>query len=321
MSTLPTQVRPGDPISSSLMNAILDTLANLQGGPVGTETVPNVFGMFLSDARLAIQQSGSQLMLGFTLDVSGAVVDPLAAANAQLVVLNQNPPADARVSVNTPVNMVVSRSAVGSGPPPPPPPPPAITRTETSGGVVSTTFPVGSSFAIVGNNFNVNPALDTVKFNNVAAASVAVDLANPSGRLLVAVPAGIPGAPVNPGDASLPGVQLTVQTPGASAASTTVTISAPVPNAPAISSVTPATQFETSDITIAGSNFGAAPTVSIRGVQAQIKSATASQIVATVPEFADVHLGDPPITVTLVVTVPGVGDVPFGGTFKVRGAN
>ena len=101
MATLPLYVQPGDVVSSELINAILEALAKLQVAPGGTQVVPNLLGAALSDARAILAQPARQLSLGFTVDVSGASVEPFAAANANLMVLNQSPAADARVAPNT----------------------------------------------------------------------------------------------------------------------------------------------------------------------------------------------------------------------------
>src|SRR5262249_36127012 len=147
MATLPAQVRPGDLVSSDVMNAILERLAQLGGGGVtGTQVVPNVFGSFLGDARAAILQPGRQLLLGFTYDVTGAAVDPLSSANFNLIVLNQSPAGNTLVAPSTPVNLVVSQALASSGGGTTPPP--TITRTETAGGVAATSFAVNGTLAI-----------------------------------------------------------------------------------------------------------------------------------------------------------------------------
>jgi IPT/TIG domain len=317
MGTLPTQVQPGEVISSDLLNAILDELARLGGtvGPGGTQIVPNVFGTLLGDARAMILQPARQLALGFTYDVSGAAIDPLAAANFNLIVLSQSPPPDARVAPNTPVNLVVSRAGSGTTPTTQPP---TISRTETPTGTVTTSFPVNAPMVIVGTNFSATASQNTVTLNNVPA-TVSADPADPTRRLLVVVPPGIPGAPVNPGDPALPNVTVRVQTPAATQATTTITITAPVAGQPTISSVTPATQTENSNITIAGTNFAATAQVLIRGTGAPIVTRTSTEIVATVPNFADILQGAV-IPVSLTVLVPGVGEATFAGTFRVRGA-
>lgn len=315
---LPSQVQPGDVMSSDLINAILDALAQLQGGPGGgTQTVPNLFGSLLSEARAILLQPGRQLTLGFTLDVAGAAVDPLAAANANLVVLNQSPPAQMRVAPGTPINLVVSRAA-GSVPNPGNQPP-TISRTETVSGVASTSFAVNTPLAIVGTNFSATAAQNTVTFNNVPAASVNPDPVDPTRRLLVVVPTGIPGAPATGGAPPLAGVVIRIVTPNGTPATTQITVTAPVAAQPTISNVTPAAQLEGNNITITGTNFTAAAQVRIRGTTAAIVSANATTIVATVPNFPDIPQG-PVVSATVIVSVPGFSDIAYTGTFNVVGA-
>jgi hypothetical protein len=317
MAALPTQVRPGDVITSDLINAILEKLAEVGPGVGGTQVVPNVFGTFLGEARATILQPSRQLTLGFVFDVTGASVDPAAGANFNLIVLNQNPPADSLVVPNTPVNLVVSQAVSGTSPAPPPSP--TITRTETPTGTVTTSFPVGGTVAIVGTNFSSITAQNIVTFNNVPAASLTNDPADSSHRLFAVVPTGIPGAPVNPGDSALAGVVISVRNQGDTAATTSITVSAPVPAQPTIASVTPAIQREGDNITIVGTNYTPAAQVRIRNTLATIVGTpTATTIVATVPDFADIPQGAL-VTAGVVVSIPGVGDVTFTGTFRIRG--
>jgi hypothetical protein len=320
MATLPTQVRPGDVISSELMNAILEALSQLQGGIGGTQVVPNLFGATLLNARGSILQPGRQLQLGLVVDVSGAAIDPLATVNNALIVLNQNPAAEARVDPGTPVNLLVSRASSGGSSPPVNPP--TIARTETPGGSVSTSFAVGATVAIVGTGFSATASQNAVTFNDRPAASVASDPADPTRRLLVVVPTQITGAPVNPGDAALNGVVLRVNTTGAGQAQTTITVTAPVPSQPTISQVAPLIQDEGANITITGTNFTSNTQVRIRNVVATIVGTpTATTIVATVPQFADIQPGSP-VSAAIVVSVPASPsplEVSFSGTFRVRG--
>jgi hypothetical protein len=317
MATLPAQVRPGDLISSDLMNAILERLSQMGGGGVsGTQVVPNVFGAFLGDARAAILQPGRQLMLGFTFDITGAAIDPLSSANFNLIVLNQSPPGGSLVAPNTQVNLVVSQQLAGGGGGTTPPP--TITRTETVGGTAATSFAVNGSLAIVGTNFSATASQNTVTFDGTPG-TVASDPADPTRRLIVNVPTGIPGAPVNPGDAPKAGVVLSVRRLGGEPVTTTVTITAPVANQPTIATVNPATQFENQNVTITGTNFAANAQVRVRGTLATIVGTpTATTIVFTVPDFGDITPGTP-VTASLVVTIPTVGDVSFSGTFRIRG--
>lgn len=323
MATLPTQVRPGDVITSDLMNAILDAIGKLQGTPTGTQQVPNVFGAALGDARSTILQPSRQLALDFVFDVSGASIDPLVAANAALVVLNQTPAGGTMVAPGTPVSLVVSRAAGST--PPPAPNPPTITRTETPTGTATSSFAVGASLVIAGQNFSALASQNTVTFNNVPAASVVNDPADPTRRLIVAVPSTIPGAPTSGGGAPLTNVSLRVATPNTTPATTTITVTAPVAAQPTINGVTPATQFEGSNITIAGTNFTQNAQVLIRNQNASVVSRTATAIVVTVPDFPDVLPG-PPVPATIVVSIPNQADpqnpltVTFNGSFTVRGS-
>lgn len=314
MATLPKQVQPGDVISSELMNAILAQLAELgELGPAGTQVVPSVLGTRLADARALITQPSRQLVLGFVIDVSGAAVDPFQAANAGAIVLNQSPAADARVAPNTSVSLVVTEASTA------PVPAPTITRTETPTGTVATAFSVNATMVVVGTGFAAVASQNTVMFNGTRATTVTADPADPTRRLLVVVPPGIPGAPVNPDDSDLPGVVVSVQPLGSAAATTTITVTAPEASQPTISSVSPASPFERQNITIVGTNFVDAARVLIRDEPATIVSITPTQIVATVPDFPDINPGAPPVPSSLVVSIPGVGDTPFTGTFRVRG--
>lgn len=320
MATLPLQVRPGDIISSDLLNAMLAALADLQGSGIGgTQAVPNVFGLFLGDARTALAQPGLQLTLGFAFDVNGAAVDATVAANQNLIVLNQSPVADARVAPNTPVNLVVSAASSSGGSQPVPAP--TITRFETAGGVAGATFAVGTTMVIVGTNFSATAAQNTVLFNTRSAPATP-DPVDPTRRLVVVVPTGIPGGPVNPGDPALNNVAVSVTRSGnGTAASASITVNAPSATTPTIATVAPASQFETQNITITGTNFGAGVQVFIRNTAATVVSATTTQIVATVPDFADVLPG-PPVAASVRVSVPPGGnanEATFNG-FSVRGA-
>lgn len=320
MAMLPTQVRPGDVISSELMNAILDALFQLQGNIGGTQVVPNLFGATLLNARGSILQPGRQLQLGLVVDVSGASIDPMATINNALIVLNQNPGAEARVAPGTPVNLLVSRASSGSQNPPANPP--TIARTETAGGTVATSFAVGATVVVVGTGFSATASQNTVTFNDRPAASVANDPADPTRRLLVVVPIQITGAPVNPGDAALNGVVLRVTTQGAGQVQTSITVTAPVPSQPTISQINPLIQDEGANITITGTNFTSNTQVRIRNTTATIVGTpTATTIVATVPQFADIQPG-PPVAAAVVVVVPASPtplEVNFTGTFRVRG--
>ena len=313
---LPTQVHPGDVISSDLMNAILAKLATLGGGVVGSQVVPNVFGLFLVDAIAVIQQPSRQLRLGFVFDVNGAAVDPLAPANQNLVVLNQNPAGDSRTDPNAPVNLVVAASGTSSAPPAPAP---TVTGTQTPGGVATSSFAAGSTLVIVGTNFSAIASRNSVTFNGVPATSIVPLPADPTRRLQVVIPPGIPGAPTAPGNPPLANVSVTVRVAGnAAAPSTPITITAPVAAQHTIAAVAPGSQFEGLQVVITGTNFTNTAQVFIRDVAAASTFGNATSITATVPNFADVQT-NALVAAPVRIEIAGNASVVFNG-FNVRGA-
>lgn len=325
MATLPLQVRPGDIISSDLMNAILETLADLNGSGIsGTQVVPNVFGALLGDARAAILSPTRQLAMGFVLDSTGAVIDPLAPSNATRIVLNQSPVAEARVGPGTTVNLVVSGS---SGTAPSGGLAPTITRTETPLGAATSSFRVGESLVLVGTNFSTTSSQNIVSFNG-RPATVSNDPSDATRRLNVVVPTGITGAPVNVGDPPLAGVQLAVTTPGGGPVSITVTITAPsgVP-LPTISGFSNAARIEGQTVVINGTNFSTTASrnqVTIGGVAAAVNSATATALTVTVPQLPNLAATQSRIC-QVVVTVRDasnniIGTVTAPTTLTVVGA-
>ncbi|MCO6435109.1 PASTA domain-containing protein [Nitrosomonas nitrosa] len=314
MATLPPHVKPGDLITADLINALLDEIALLQeiGERPGTQVVPNVFGTFLRDARALITQPARQLTLGFIFDVSGAAIDPFASQNANLIVLNQSPAADARVLPNTPVNLVVSQSTSSSTPTEPAP---TITRLETVTGTVTTSFPVNATMVIVGANFSANAAQNVVRFDGIPA-TVIMDPTDPTRRLFAVIPTGIPGAPVASSDPPKTGVVVMLQIQNGSPVTTNITVSPPLDTQPRISGISPTTQFENSNITITGVNFAATAQVLIRDVNATIVGTpTNNQIIATVPDFGFPE--GPPVPSSVKVVVGDAEDI-FLGTFRVR---
>jgi hypothetical protein len=172
---------------------------------------------------------------------------------------------------------------------------------------------------IVGTNFNATASQNTVRFNTVPATSVIPDPADPSHRLQVVIPTGIPGAPSTPGNPPLPGVTVSVSVTGnAAAPMTTITINAPVPSQHTITSVAPGIQFETQTITITGTNFVSSAQVFIRNVAAASVFQNATSLSATVPSYADVPT-NAVVAAPLRVVIAGNSDAVFNG-FSVRGA-
>jgi hypothetical protein len=273
--------------------------------------VPDVFGRTVSQARSLLTQPSVNLALGTAIDTFGAAVDPNTTAGAARLVIGQSPVAGTRVPVGSPVNLVIAAQGTVT-----PPPPPTITRTETATGTAATSFRVGDTIAIVGTNFNVVTSQNAVTFDGRAAASVTADAADPTRRLLVVVPTGIPSGPVNPGDPDKAGVVVSVSVAGSAAATTTITVRAPsgVPQ-PSITSFTNP-QFVGSAVTVIGQNFSttaARNVVSLGGVAATVTSATATQIVFTVPNFADLSMVSGSVkVVTIMLTVNDAGGTAIG---------
>lgn len=309
---LPPKVLPGQLISADFMNAIIDELTRLRGETStggGTVPVNNLFGMTVAQVRALMQQSTTLITLGAVLDADGAGVDILAPANAGLIVLSQSPQPGTLVNPGTPVNLVVSRASTGGGTIPPLPNP-TITRFESISGVVGNTFRVGDSFVIVGTNFATSMSQNSVTVGGVAATVVS-DPGNPTQRLVVTVPTGIPGAPTTPTGTPLANVAIIVTRTGAPPVAQNITVNGPSATpAPVITTFTQVTVVGSS-LTINGSNFGntaALNRVFLSGtraagsptnpagtptgtIPATIVSASPSQIVVTVPDFGDLPAG------------------------------
>jgi hypothetical protein len=308
-------VLPGEVIRASLINQLIDA-ANAGTGPapIGVP-VPDLFGRTLDQARSLLTQPSTNLALGSVLDVFGAVVDPSAPGSGSRFVLNQSPSTGTYVPIGSPVNVVVA--APGSTPTPPPP---AIIRTETLTATVTSSFRVGESFVIVGSGFNVAAGLNSVTIGGQPVATVLPDPANPTQRLIVAVPTGIPGAPVNPTDPPLPNVQVAVRNQGSTPGTFTITVLPPsaVP-LPDIISFLPSSQFVGSNVTIGGANFSSDITRNIVTLSstpptnAVVVSANTGQIVFTVPDLPG--LGAPSgstLSVFITVTVNDSGGTAIG---------
>jgi hypothetical protein len=312
---IPTQVNPGEVITSDLMNAILAQLATLGGPPAGSQAVPNVFGFFLADAIAAIQSPSRQLRLGFVLDSNGAAIDALASANQNLIVLNQSPAGGSRTDANASVSLVVSGSSSTSSTPVPDP---TVSGTQTAGGVVGNSFPAGGTLVIVGTNFSATASRNSVTFNGVPAASVVPLPSDPTRRLQVVIPPGIPGAPTAPGNPPLANVSVVVRVSGSSAAPTaSITIVAPAPAQHTIGAVSPGTQFEGQPITITGTNFTAVAQVFIRDVLATSTFNGPTSLSASVPNFPDVQT-NALVAAPVRVEIAGNASTVFNG-FNVRG--
>lgn len=312
MAQIP-HVQPGEVIRSSFINTLIDAInAGTGGGPAPAGVlVPDVFGRTLSQAQSMLAQPSVNLALGTVLDAFGAVVDPNAAGSGLRFVLNASPSVGTRVPAGTAVHLMVA--AVSTGPSTPAP---TIIRTETATSVVTSTFRVGDTVVIVGTGFSVVTGQNVVTFDGIPAA-VTADAANPTQRLLVNVPTGIPGGPVNPGDPSKPGVVLAVSTSGSTPATFSITVdppsAVPVPN---ITNFTPSQQFVGSNVTINGSNFSnvvARNIVTLAGVNAPVISATPAQVVFTVPNLPGLPApSGSSLAVAITLTVNDASNNPIG---------
>lgn len=201
----------------------------------------------------------------------------------------------------------------------PPLVPSTIMRLETLSGTAATSFAVGAPMAIVSTGFSADQSQNLVTFNDTPAMLMG-DPSDPTRRLLVVVPTGIPCAPSNPGEPARNGVVVKVQSPLGGTASASITVTAPVTLQPRITAVAPLTQTETGNITITGLNFTPQATVSIRGMAAPIVGTpTATEIVAQVPDFGDILAGTA-VPATVSVSVPGAGDsILFNEALRIRG--
>jgi IPT/TIG domain/PASTA domain len=298
MAQIP-HVNPGEVIRASLINQLIDA-ANAGGGttvPSGV-AVPDLFSRTLSQARSLLSQPAVNLPLGATIDAFGTIVDPNAPSSASRVVVGQSPSAGARVPVGTPVSVVLAAQGTGSGPAPKP----VIT------GFSAATTPVGQPVTILGDNFDLTAANNTVTFDGVPAG-----VPNPSTKttLTVIVPP-IPGVPKS--------ANVIVATPGGGSsvpAPTNVAAQLPGPN-PAITSVDPsplAIAQVGPPLKIKGSNFSA--TAANNSTMFDLTpgpvptAASTTELTLIVPAITGVNSGNPPKAVTLTVKVGANSSSPF----------
>lgn len=290
MPTLPSQVLPGQIISSELFNAMLAEIQSLQtalgqvGSAPGTVPVPDVFGRTLSEARAIIAQPARQVTMGSVLDVTGATIDPLAQPNRLLVVLNQSPIAGTRVLPGSSVNLVVSGAAGGG---PVVRPPPIITQLLTAAGTPATSFRVGEGMTISGANFDPASSNNAVSFDGVSVTPQP-NAQDPTRRLFVIVPTGIPGVPTSTGGVPRDGVPITVTTSGAASATITTTIAGPATTPPPqITGITPNPAALNTNVTISGQRFSATANqniIAFAGITAtNIVSASTTQLILQIP--------------------------------------
>ncbi len=302
MATLPSQVQPGDIITSEFMNALLGELEfmrkdldKLLDQGTGDVIVPDVFGRTLAEARTMITTLG-QLAMGSVLDVSGKLVD-YSHSDVQLSrALYQLPAAGTRVVPGSSVNLVISATEGGTGPGPAPNP--TIAELRLPDDTVATRFAVGTGMIIIGTNFDVVSTNNEVTFAG-QPATVTPSAVEPTTRIRVVVPTGIPGAPTAPGQDDLTGVSIVVRnTVTGRQTSTTCTIAPPPEIAtPHISSIESGVHIVGNSVTISGSGF--------------------SEVEAENEVFfdetpAEVPTSSSEISLTVIVPggIPGVSDIP-----------
>ena len=302
-------VLPGEVIRASLINQLIDA-ANAGTGPAPIGVlVPDLFGRTLSQAQSLLTQPSTNLALGTALDVFGAVVDPSAPGSGSRFVLNQSPSTGTRLPIGSPVNVVIAAPGTVTLPPP------VITRTETVTGTVTSTFRVGDTLVVVGSGFSTAAALNVVTIGG-RPATATNDPANPTQRLVVVVPTGIPGGPVNPGDPTLNNVVLAVSTSGSAPATTQINVQAPSGVQPNITGFSPSQQFVGSPVTLNGQNFSAVLArniVRLGTTNATVTVAAATQLTFTVPDLPG--LGAPSgssVNVNITLTVNDAGGNPIG---------
>lgn len=197
-------------------------------------------------------------------------------------------------------------------------PGPEALRTATLGGTAGTQFSVGDTLVLEGTHFSASSGQNTITFDGVPATSVTGDPADPTRRLFVVVPAGIPDAPLKSDDAPKSGVCIQAQGATSALGATSITVTPPRPLQPMISAVAPETQNEGGEITLTGANFTADAVVKIRNVSAAVVRTSSTEIVVTVPDFPDILIGTPvPSSIKLIL--PAGGQAVFGGVFRVRG--
>jgi len=156
----------------------------------------------------------------------------------------------------------------------PAPQAPAISSLSPASGLV------GSSFTITGSNFGASSPSNTVSVGGSPATTTAWSATS----ITAVVPNGLTAGAKN----------VAVTSGGLTSAASTAssfTVTVPAPQAPAISSLSPASGLVGSSFTITGSNFGASSpsnTVSVGGSPATTTAWSATSITVTVPANATV---------------------------------
>lgn len=274
MPTIPEVVRPGDIISSDLLNRMISLINDHDarlGGTVGGKAVPDLFGRTFAEASVMLQLQ--ELALGSVVDTFGTIINTSAGGAGSRIVLNQVPAAGARTMTGAAVHLVVAAQP-GSSPPAPTPP-------QVNAVVPNRQHALGD-IEIRGSGF-ISGA--TVTFDGILGTVLPTST---QGRLIVRVPQGIPGAPTAPGAPDRTGVPIVVTNPnGASTTATTTFAIAPPPTNPVtITDIDPDPATVNQSVTIKGTGFSTTPNqneVQFGTRQGTVTAATAAELTVTVP--------------------------------------
>lgn len=255
MATNLKKVQPGDIVESDLMNQIIDTVEGLEvavsslGWSTGTVVVPPLFGKTLNSAMTTINQPQTKLKLGNTIDAYGAALDPNQSDTRQRIIIGQTPPADARVSPNTFINLLLSvKPATGGGGGGGNPTQPTISSFNPA------KTPLGEKVRIFGTNFDPDPAQNKISFADVDAG---LPEQSSQTQLLVRVPKDIPSPPTGNSEKT---VSVTVKCPNGIATGEMILLAALAGDAPTITTIVGADPdfLVVGEIaTITGTNFSA----------------------------------------------------------------
>ncbi|HEY0006839.1 MAG TPA: hypothetical protein VGB17_18815 [Pyrinomonadaceae bacterium] len=117
-------VRPGEIISSDLINRLLEAVSDIQGKLVGIDSllagpgkvaVPNLFGFSLGIAKAELMKPKYGLLPGDIFNTGGQRIYPENTAALELAVLNQVPEPGRVVPVGSRVGLVIAQLATATG--------------------------------------------------------------------------------------------------------------------------------------------------------------------------------------------------------------
>ena len=255
MPDLIVEVQPGDLIKADQWKLLVGRLIALEttvqqlSGTIGggTITVPNVFGLTLTQARTILTAPAQQLALGAVFDAFGQLINPNATANASLRVINQIPVPGSRTIPGAGVSLVVAAipSSVGGETPNLP----LILE------IAPTPSPVDTQVEIRGQRFAPLNTDNVVTFDNVPTPQPPSALSN-VGSLFVTIPKGIPGAPTQNNQPNKSNVVVRVTTPnGVATFNNAVIAPPPAQLPPTITAITPSPANVGGNLNVDGQNF------------------------------------------------------------------